>query len=112
MRNMSFMLTTDQIRSKTKTVTRRKGWWFLKEGDILQAVEKCQGLRKGQKMSKICLIRIISTHGERLSSITEQECALEGFPGMRPDEFVTMFCKSHKNVTHDKIINRIEFEYL
>jgi hypothetical protein len=112
MRNMSFMLTTDQIRSKTKTVTRRDGWWFLKPGDIIQAVEKCQGLKKGQKISKLCQIRIISTHSEPISSITKKECELEGFPEMQPDEFIDMFCKSHKHVTLYTIVNRIEFEYL
>ena len=29
MRNMSFMLTTEQMYAGTKTVTRRNGWWFL-----------------------------------------------------------------------------------
>ena len=32
-RNMSFTLTTWQIREQTKTVTRRKGWQFLKPGE-------------------------------------------------------------------------------
>jgi len=50
MRNMSFFLTTDQIRNKTKTVTRRDGWLFLKPGDIVQACVKCQGLKKGEKI--------------------------------------------------------------
>ena len=43
-RNMSFMLTTEQVRNKTKTVTRRLGWWFLKPGEIVNAVEKGMGL--------------------------------------------------------------------
>jgi hypothetical protein len=30
---MSFMLTIDQVKNKTKTVTRRTGWTFLKPGD-------------------------------------------------------------------------------
>jgi len=66
-----------------------------------------QGVKKGQKMTKICEIEIISTKKERISSITESECVLEGFPGMRPDEFIDMFCKSHKGVTPSSFINRI-----
>ena len=42
MRNISFMLTTQQFRNRTKTVTRRMGWWNLKPGDILMGVEKRQ----------------------------------------------------------------------
>ena len=38
MRRMSFALTTDQILSQTKTVTRRFGWEKLKPGDVLQPV--------------------------------------------------------------------------
>lgn len=33
MRNMSFALTTKQIINRTKTITRRFGWWFLRPGD-------------------------------------------------------------------------------
>jgi hypothetical protein len=76
------------VREKTKTVTRRNGWWFLKPGEIVNAVEKCQGLKKGEKIKKICQIRIVSTRSEALFCITEKECILEGFPGMRPDEFI------------------------
>ena len=39
-RNMSFMITKEQVRNRTKTVTRRLGWAFLKPGDIVNAVEK------------------------------------------------------------------------
>lgn len=39
-RNMSFALTTDQVKDRVKTVTRRNGWWFLKPGDIVNAVKK------------------------------------------------------------------------
>lgn len=43
MRNMSFSLTTDQIRGRTKTVTRRLGWRFLQSGDQVQACVKSRG---------------------------------------------------------------------
>jgi hypothetical protein len=112
MRNMSFMLTTAQIRNRTKTVIRRNGWWFLKPGDVLNAVEKSQGLKKGEKIKHICQIRILSVRRENLHFITESECILEGFPGMSRNEFITMFCRSHKGVTPETIINRIEFEFI
>jgi len=111
MRNMSFMLTTEQIKNRTKTVTRRLGWWFLQPGDILNACEKCQGLKKGEKIKKLCQIRVTSAKSEFLFSVWENECSMEGFPGLTPDEFVTMFCKEMK-CTKDTIVNRIEFEYV
>ena len=48
-RNMSFAMTTEQVRNQTKTVTRRQGWRFLNAGDILQPVVKGMGLKKGEK---------------------------------------------------------------
>ncbi|MEJ2655579.1 MAG: hypothetical protein P8012_00075 [Desulfobacterales bacterium] len=97
--------------SREKTVTRRVGWNFLKPGDILQAVEKAQGLKKGEKVKRICLIRVISCRHEPLNKITAADCILEGFPEMSPREFVNMFCAANK--WHpSKDVNRIEFEYI
>jgi len=111
-RNMSFSITTEQVRNKTKRVTRRNGWWNLKQGDILNAVEKGMGLKKGQKVVVICKIKIKSARAERLADITGNEIIKEGFTGMSKGEFVEMFIKSHKGVTHSTYINRIEFVYL
>ena len=52
MRNMSFTMTTRQIKNRSTTMTRRFGWWFLKPGDRIQAVEKGMGLKKGEKVKK------------------------------------------------------------
>jgi hypothetical protein len=51
-RNMSFMLTTEQVRNQTKDVTRRLKWLFLKSGDILNAVVKGIGLKKGETVKR------------------------------------------------------------
>jgi len=110
-RMMSFSLTTEQVRRREKTVTRRVGWAFLKPGDILQAVEKAQGLKKGEKVKRICLIRVVSRRKEPLNKITAADCILEGFPEMSPREFVNMFCAANKCKPH-KGVNRIEFEYI
>ncbi len=79
-RNMSFSMTTDQVYRKQKTVTRRFGWWFLKPGDVLWAVEKTMGLRLGETVTRICPIKIISTRREPLNAITTDDCVKEGFP--------------------------------
>ena len=110
-RNMSFMLTTQQFKDKTKTVTRRLGWHFLKPGDVVNGCEKCQGLKKGEKINKLGQIRIISTKLEPLNEITQEDCVKEGFSGLMPAEFVAMFCK-HMKCKAGSLVNRIEFEYV
>jgi hypothetical protein len=111
-RNMSFMLTTEQVRNRTKTVTRRTGWSFLKPGDIVNAVEKGMGIKKGQKVTRICQIRIKSIRwGEPLYYITKDECIKEGFHEMEPDDFIDMFIR-HNKVWAGCPVNRIEFEYI
>jgi hypothetical protein len=109
---MSFMLTTEQIKNRTKTVTRRLGWWFLNTGDILNAVEQCQGLKKGEKIKRLCQIRVVSTRMEKLYEVDRHDCVAEGFPNLTADGFVEMFCKSHKKCLPETPVNRIEFEYV
>lgn len=109
-RNMSFMLTTDQIRSRTKIVTRRVGWKFLKPGDVLWACEKCQGLRPGEKINRLCKIRVTSVSQEQLCRISQEDVWREGF-SMSPVRFVEFFC-SHMKCDPTDFVNRIEFEYV
>lgn len=109
-RNMSFALTTQQVRDRQKTVTRRLGWWFLCSGDVVNACVQCMGLKKGQKVDVICQIRIISVHPEELNWITQEDVIREGFPDWTPDQFVEMFCE-HNGCESDVLVNRIEFDY-
>jgi hypothetical protein len=121
-RNISFAFTTPQFRDRTKTVTRRNGWLFLKVGDVLCGVEKSQGLGKGGKIKRLGAIRVIDVHREKIRCLTDDldygfaECIREGFPPphpkSRPSEFVEFFCNSHRGTTPESIITRIEFEYL
>lgn len=117
-RNISFALTTEQIRNRTKTVTRRLGWKNLKPGQILNACVKCMGLEPGEKIERLGQIRVVSVKQERLSNMFvdpygRDEAAREGFPGFTGTEFVEMFCKHMKPlygcVTE---VTRIEFEYV
>lgn len=110
-RNISFSMTTQQIYRREKTVTRRIGWAFLKPGDVLQAVEKAQGLKKGEKVKRICKIVVESTRWEPLNAITQSDCISEGFPDMTPNDFVEMFCRVNR-WEPDKDVNRIEFRYI
>jgi len=110
-RNMSFMLTTEQIRNRTKTVTRRLGWWFLKPGDIVNAVEKGMGLKKGEKVKRICQIRVVSTRKECVAYISMSDIIKEGFGNVPLEDFINLFCE-HNDCNPYTIVNRIEFEYI
>lgn len=108
---MSFALTTQQFKDKSKTVTRRFGWRFLKAGDVLNGVEKSMGLKKGEKINVLGKIRIISTRLEPLDAITKDDCIKEGFPDFEPIDFVGMLT-SHYGCSPTKECNRIEYEYI
>ena len=111
MRNMSFMLTTRQINDQSKTVTRRLGWKFLKPGDLICAVEKSQGLKRGEKVNRLATIRIIKTSFEPLNTITLNDVVREGFPEYLVSDFIRMFCLE-MCVGPKQLVNRIEFEYV
>ena len=108
---MSFSMTTDQFRAKTKTVTRRLGWKFLKPGDLVNGVKKAMGLKKGEKIEVLSMIEIKSTRWEPLNKITKSDCIKEGFPEFEPADFIKMIC-DHYKVKPDVPVNRIEFEYI
>ena len=110
-RNMSFALTTKQFKNKTKTVTRRFGWYFLQPGDIICGVEKCMGFKKGEKIKRLGMIRIIAVRREPLFEITKADCVLEGFPEMEPEDFIRMLC-AHSKVDRNQTVTRIEFDYI
>lgn len=113
MRNMSFMLTTEQIKDRTKTVTRRLGWKFLQPGDLIMACVKCQGLKKGEQIERIAPIRVVDVRRERLDAIHQNLADLEkeGFPDMEADDFIGMFCAEMRCGARTEV-TRIEFEYV
>lgn len=121
-RNMSFALTTAQILNRSKTVTRRIGWTFLKPGDRLCAIEKGQGLKKGEKVKRLAVIEVTAVAQQPLNRLLEAdhyahvEVQREGFPQMTPREFVDFFCGSHRidgrPCTPDDTVTRIEFKYV
>jgi hypothetical protein len=124
LRYISFALTTEAIRQRSKTVTRRLGWQHAKVGMQLQPVEKCQGLKKGEHMVLIGgPIRIVDMRREPLGAITVEDCVREGFPGMSPGDFVRMFGATHRvreiasgywasrHCRPEDLVTRIEFSY-
>lgn len=118
MRNMSFALTTQQVRDHSKDVTRRLGWLHLKPGEAFQPIVKGMGLRPGERIERIGVaVFTVSTRREPLRRMTDdedygrEECRREGFPNLSPAEFVSMFCATHKGCTPQTVITRIEFSY-
>lgn len=115
--NQSFMLTQKQYLAQTKTVTRRLGWAFAQVGDVVNGCEKCQGLKKGEKIVKMGQHQIIALRWERLDRMIDEpkygksECVAEGFPDMTPHQFVEMFCKANKCLP-ETVAHRMEFKYL
>lgn len=109
---MSVALTRDPVLAELKDVTRRDGWWFLKVGEIVNLVDRTMGFKPGEHPVRYKTVRIKSTRPEPLNAITQEEVIREGFPHMTPEEFVEFFVKSHKKCWPEKIINRIEWDYI
>lgn len=111
MRNISVALTKKQVRAKVKTVTRRKGWLFVKIGELLQPVDRTMGFKKGQRPKKIGRpVRVLSVTRERLYRITPEECTREGFPELTPEQFIELYCKANGG-DENQMTTRIEWRY-
>ena len=126
MRLISFFMTTDQVRDEIKDVTRRVGWWHLKTGDFLCGVVKGQGLKEGEEVERINVIKVKDVRPERLGRMLDdreygfEEIRREGFQFDEkyrwPSAWVPWFCEGHstkaKPCTENTTINRIEFTYV
>lgn len=122
-RRMSCSMTVPQVRSLSKTVTRRHvgTWLTLRAGDRVTLIEKGMGLAKGESQVEIVDVEIVDVRVELLGDLTEAECAAEGFPDMSLFEFASMWAASHgyeRSVRNgllelfDVPCRRIEFRYL
>lgn len=109
---MSFAATKEQVLDRSKTVTRRLGWATLKEGDVIQPVERCMGFKKGDRQVLLGPpVRVLSVRPEPVAHILTADVKAEGFPGVSADEFVEFFCRLNR-CDPSTIVNRIEFQYL
>lgn len=77
---MSVSHTEAAVRARRKTVTRRRGWLFLKAGDRLTLCRKVMGLRPGEKVERITEVEVLSVRRERLDAITAEDIVREGVP--------------------------------
>lgn len=133
-RLMSVAFTEDAVRNRTKTVTRRKGWWedkngrrLVKVGDTLKLVRKSMGRKPGEPIVVVAEVEIVSVRREPLTCLgkcscwdahkgngtySKHEMSREGFPDMDPDEFVRRFFVDAQGMKRDDVVTRIEWRYL
>lgn len=118
MRRMAFSHTSPQILDRSKTVTRRTGWRYLKPGDLIEAVEKSRGLKKGERVRALGVLKVVSVRFEPLSKLltdahyAEDELPREGFPCWSRDDFIAMFLRVNALKSTAVTVTRIEFEYV
>jgi hypothetical protein len=119
MRLISFNHTSEQIRDRTKTVTRRTGWKNLTTGTLLLACEKTRNVER-ENREELAVIRVLNVRQEPLRRMLDDkrygraEIRREGFEGHSkygtPEKWVEWFCRTH-DCTPDSEITRIEFAY-
>jgi hypothetical protein len=115
-RLMSVALTLEQVRDRSKTVTRRKSWmqkgrFMLAPGDPLVLCEKVQGRKPGEPLVRIVTVTVVSVRRERLDAITPADVIAEGFPEYTPAWFVAFFCGTHPACLPSTVVTRIEWRY-
>jgi hypothetical protein len=109
---MSVAFTEQAVRLRSKTVTRRKGWRFLRPGDRLTLCRKVMGRKQGEPLIRIAEVEVVNVSTERLRQITSEDVALEGFPGMSREEFMRRFFVVAQGMSIDDFVTRIEWRYL
>ena len=118
-RLMSVAFTEQAVRDRTKTVTRRKGWTFLKPGDRLTLCRKVMGRKPGEALERIVDVEVIHVQRHSLSDLlaadpqeAREEMRKEGFPGMTPGEFIHQFFVYAQGMSSHDLVTRIEWRYL
>ena len=116
-RRMSCSLTTEAVRNRQKTVTRRHvdTWTTLEPGDRLTLIEKGMGLPKGAKQVILAEVEVVAVDVEYILDVTLEEVAREGCSPMSPQEFILMWLKSHGHRGADVAevqCRRIEWKYI
>lgn len=110
-RLMAVSHTAHLVRRREKTVTRRTGWQMLTPGAQVTLCPRVRGRRPGEELERIVTVDVVSVTRQRLGEIDAADVAAEGFPEMTPAEFIEFFCATHKGVTADTDVTRIEWRY-
>lgn len=115
---MSVAFTEQAVVERRKTVTRRKGWQFVKPGDRLTLCRKVMGRRKGEPLVRVAEVEVLSVRREPLLALTmdetygQHEMEREGFPNMDPDAFIETYFSNAQGIDRSESVTRIEWRYL
>jgi hypothetical protein len=109
---MSVAFTEQAVVERRKTVTRRKGWLFVKPGDHLTLCRKVMGRKKGEPLVRVAEVEVVDVRREPLAEITDADVALEGFPQMDRVEFINKFFVGAQGIYPHEEVTRIEWRYL
>jgi hypothetical protein len=121
-RLMSVSHTEQQVIDRTKTVTRRKGWYrdrndrlILHVGDRLTLCRKVMGRRRPdgtvEPLVRLADVEVVDIARMQLRVHYEGDAAREGFPDWTWEQFVEFFCSTFGG-DRDQVVTRIEFRYL
>lgn len=122
-RLMSVAFTEQAVVERRKTVTRRKGWTFLKPGDTLTLCRKVQGRRSAdgtvEPLVRLAEVEVVSVRRERLDVLLHEpgayswdEMEAEGFPGIDSWRFIKEFFIDAQGMRSDDEVTRIEWRYI
>lgn len=111
---MAVALTTDAVRERRKTVTRRVGWRFLKPGDRLTLCPKVMGRKPGEPLVRLCDVEVVDVRRERLCDMPLEDVVKEGFPATwSVRDFIVYFALHIGAPAEDRTeVTRIEWRYL
>lgn len=128
---MSVAYTEQAVLDRTKTVTRRKGWWLdkngrrlVKPGDRLTLCRKVMGRKAGEPLVRLVEVEVVSVRREPLcavigpyvidddGNVSWPEMIAEGFPDMCPGEFMDRYFRDAQGIGRMDDVTRIEWRYL
>lgn len=117
-RLMSCAATEAAVVDRSKDVTRRLGWRFIREGDRLTLCRKVMGRRRPdgtvEPLVRLAEVVVESVTFEPLRQIAYRadDVAREGVAGVTtPVEFIDFYCAAF-GCTPDTVVTRIEWSYL
>jgi hypothetical protein len=115
-RLMSVAYTEEQVRARTKHVTRRAGWEFARPGDRVILCRKVMG-RQGTPLVRIVAVELLDVRREPLALMIERpdygdaEVTLEGFPDLSPLNFIEHYFEEAQGIGRYDDVTRLEWVY-
>jgi hypothetical protein len=112
-RLMSVAFTEKAVVERRKTVTRRKGWTFIKPGDRLTLCRKVMGRKAGEPLVRLVDVEVVDVRREPLGLIYSEPngLELEGLPDLTPGEFIARYFLP-QGLDPWADVTRIEWRYL